>query len=405
MGVLNSTMLKLFQILCIAAVLLLVFIQFQSYMENNDSSSVGYRKFNYEERDLYPAVSICLHSSSGSIFKEDEELFGLKGTEGGKLYQNMLLGNENITEEFAEIKYDNVTKNLLESYVNVIFTMTKQGELIDIWDSSSDNQNEEGPFFKSYQDPLFLCVTKRIQYTKNQVLNFATLVFNASDLYNSSIGTLLVYMHHSGQLTRQFGKQIFEVRKPDFKKAINGKDNYYKIHINQVDVLRKRNNGVVPCNDTLKNDDMVWREKVMEEVGCIPAYWVDLHPRINSHRDTTYLPECITSQQYWQIGQYYLPPRNTDNGTRLYVGPCDQMGITASVTQSDSGEGELVFGFSYVVEEYRETVNTRAFEFESLWSQIGGFIGMFLGCGLLQVNYLVSIVFTTSPKHCIGYLI
>ena len=385
MGVLNSTMLKVFQLLCIAAVLLLVFIQFQSYMDNKDSSSVRYRKFNYEERDLYPAVSICLHSSSGSIFKEDEELFGLKGAEGGKLYQNMLLGNENITEEFAEIKYDNVTKNLLENYVNVVFTMTKQGELIDIWDSSSDN--EEAPFFKSYQDPHFLCVTKRIQYTKNQVLNFATLVFKASDLYNSSIGNLLVYMHHSGQLTRQFGKQIFEVRKPDFKKAINGKDNYYKVHINQVDVLRKRYNGMVPCNDSLKNDDMVWREKVMEEVGCIPAYWMDLHPHINSQRrDTTNLPKCMTSQQYRQISQYYLPPRHTDNGTRLYVGPCDQMGITASVTQSDLGEGELVFGFSYVVEEYRETVNTRAFAFESLWSQIGGFIGMFLGCGLLQVN-------------------
>ena len=61
------------------------------------------------------------------------------------------------------------------------------------------------------------------------------------------------------------------------------------------------------------------------------------------------------------------------------------MGITASVTQSDLKEENLVLGFSYVVEEYRETYNRRAFSFKSLWSAIGGFIGMFLGCGLLQV--------------------
>ena len=63
------------------------------------------------------------------------------------------------------------------------------------------------------------------------------------------------------------------------------------------------------------------------------------------------------------------------------------MGITAGVTQSEVEEN-LILGFNYFVEEYRETINTRAFDFKSLWSQIGGLIGMFLGCGLWQVIIL-----------------
>ena len=60
------------------------------------------------------------------------------------------------------------------------------------------------------------------------------------------------------------------------------------------------------------------------------------------------------------------------------------MVVSAGVTQSDVEEN-LIIGLNYFVEEYRETINRRSFDFKSLWSQIGGLVGMFLGCGLWQV--------------------
>ena len=386
-------MLRVFQLICISTVLILVYYQFQVYMDNKDTSAVGYRKFNDEKRDLYPAISVCLHSPQGAIFDKSNPL--IQDIGGVKRYQDMLLGKENTTSDFNNINLRNVTLSMFDDFVEVFFTMTKQGDVIDTWDPTMEHSmnasqySEKHPFFKSFQDPYFLCMTKKVSYVPNQILNFASLVFKASTLYKSGIENLLVYMHPQGQLTRQFGKQIVQLRTSNFKKAMNGSSNYYTIHINQVEVLRKRENAVVPCNIALQNEDKVWREHIMKKVGCIPDYWSELHPdlktQVNMTRNTIPLEKCSKQNQFKLLSKHYLPPKHTDNGTNLYTGPCNQMGTTASVTQSDLNEKNLVLGFSYVVEEYRETINSRAFNFKSLGSAIGGFIGMFLGCGLMQV--------------------
>ena len=396
--------LRVFHLVCIATVLVLAYYQFQVYMDNKDQSAVGYKRFNEEESDIYPAISVCLHSTHGDIFNKYDPTIQELGEI--KQYRELLLGNGNVTDEFNSIAFSNVTKNLFHDFVVIFFTMTKQGEVIDSWDPSmKDVYNKsvyatKHPFFKSYQDPNFLCMTKKVDFVQNQILNFASLVLNASSLYKSNIENLLVYMHHAGQLTKQFGKQILQLRSSNFLNAMNGSSNYYTIHINQVEVLRKRRDGIIPCNSTLKGEDIIWRENIMKKVGCIPDYWSELHKDSNLEdiRNKVQLIKCSKKEQFQLLASDFLPPRHTDNGTKLYTGPCNQMGITASVTQSDLKEENLVLGFSYVVEEYRETYNRRAFSFKSLWSAIGGFIGMFLGCGLMQVvsfNHFLTLV---TPK-------
>lgn len=392
----NILILRSFQLVCLITFLVLVSIQVQLYVENKDSSSVGYRRFNQEKKDIYPAVSICLQSRQGAIFKGDHFILKKLGSNGGKIYQDMLLGSKNATDKEYNISYNQVTKNLFDDFVEVYFTMTKQGEIIDTWQPNPES-NDSGnlsdfkhPFFRSYQDPYITCMTKKVEFVQNQLLNLGSLVLNAPSFYKSNIENLLVYMHHPGQLIRQFGKQILHLTPSNFRKALNGSDNYYSIHINQVEVLRKRPDGSVPCNSSLENEDILWREKIMQHVGCIPPYWSELHPSSKTaFNDELY--KCNTTEQLQLIREHYLPPKHTDNGTKLYIGPCNQFGITASVIQSDLEEN-LILGFNYVVEEYRETVNRRAFGFKSLWSQIGGFIGMFLGCGLLQVFSILIIL-------------
>ena len=387
---------RTFHLVCITTVLVLAYYQFQVYMENKDQSAVGYKKFNDEEPDLYPAISVCMHSLHGAIFRDKDPFVEKLG--GAKAYREILVGHQNITEDFENVDYSEVTKNLFDDFVEIFFTMTKQGDVVDTWDPSmrevyNDSEyKSQHPFFKSYQDPNFLCMTKRVKYVPNQILNFASLVFNATSFYNSNVENLLVYMHHAGQLTRQFGKQILQLTRSNFKKAMNSSSNYYTIHINQVEILRKRHDAIIPCNRTLTDDDAMWRNKIIEKIGCIPDYWSELYSDSEERsQDTSILNRCSSAKDYELLYTDFLPPKHSDNGTVLYIGPCNQMGITASVTQSDLKEENLVLGFSYVVEEYRETYNRRAFSFKSLWSAIGGFIGMFLGCGLLQVSYVFYI--------------
>ena len=381
---------RTFHLVCITTVLVLAYYQIQVYMENKDQSAVRYKKFNDEEHDLYPAISICMHSLDGAIFNSDEP--SIQNIGGVKAYREILVGHYNITDNFRNVFYSQVTKNLFDDFVEVFFTMTKQGHVVDTWDPSmkkvynSSEYKKRHPFFKSYQDPNFLCMTKRVKYVPNQILNFASLVLNATSLYYSNIENLLVYMHYAGQLTRQFGKQILQLTRSNFKKAMKSSSNYHTIQINQVEILRKRHDAIIPCNRTLTDDDVMWRNNIIKKMGCIPVYWSEFYA--NSEEGSQAKPNyenCFSADNYELLYTNFLPPRHTDKGTKLYTGPCNQMGITASVTQSDVKEDNLAVGFSYVVEEYRETYNRRAFSFESLWSAIGGFIGMFLGCGLLQV--------------------
>ena len=50
----------------------------------------------------------------------------------------------------------------------------------------------------------------------------------------------------------------------------------------------------------------------------------------------------------------------------------------------------IEFTSEYLTDVYKETVIKLAFDMATLWSQVGGFIGMFLGYSLLQIPELVA---------------
>ena len=166
MGVMTNftvrMLIRAFHLICIITVLVLAYYQFQVYKENKDQSAVGYKKFNNEETDLYPTISVCMHSLNGAIFDNDHP--SIQSVGGAKSYREKLLGDGNATEDFPNILYSDVTKNFFDNYVELFFTMSKQGEIIDNWEPSKNKMynnielNEEHPFFKSYQDPSFLCM-------------------------------------------------------------------------------------------------------------------------------------------------------------------------------------------------------------------------------------------------------
>ena len=51
---------------------------------------------------------------------------------------------------------------------------------------------------------------------------------------------------------------------------------------------------------------------------------------------------------------------------------------------------KVILKIEYAATGFREMQNYRAFGLLSLWSQIGGFVGIFLGYSLLQVPELVN---------------
>ena len=77
------------------------------------------------------------------------------------------------------------------------------------------------------------------------------------------------------------------------------------------------------------------------------------------------------------------------------------MKVTTGVLQKKLDfSHHLVLDFVYMDDFYEEIINVRDFGFESLWSGVGGFVGIFLGYSLLQIpDLLQSLQASSADKR------
>ena len=375
MSVADAVSIKVFQLFCIMLAFYMTYEQFLLYSKNEDSSSVSYRKFNQEEKDMYPSISVCLHSTKGAILMETDEPGDTNLNEDALTvdeYHKMLVGHEELRNGFNTINFDHMAVDIVNQFIDVSVSYTKQGNEFNPWNRASNNSTMS-PFYKSYHDPYFLCITKTLKFVKHQILHYDYLVLNSQKLYHyvskfDNHTNLFLHVHHPGQLVREFGKQTFQLNRLDFQNAINGTGNYREIHISDLEMVRKRFDGVDPCNDTLENEDHYWLKNVINDVNCVPSFWKEIYLSSQMYQENvssinSNVPDCNSSIQYANIHKNYLPPNNFDRVTRLYNEPCNRMRLTLNILQKDKKNlnNALILAFNYNIEEYRETLNHRAF--------------------------------------------
>ena len=76
-----------------------------------------------------------------------------------------------------------------------------------------------------------------------------------------------------------------------------------------------------------------------------------------------------------------------------YEQPCDYMKVSVGIAQQKTEAPlSVVLALVYMDENYQEVVNARDFGFESFWSGVGGFVGIFLGYSLLQLPELLNML-------------
>ena len=353
----------IFYVVVLSIACLLTFLQYQKYMKNEDVSSISYRRFNIERRDVYPSFSICLYSSFGMIFKQNENILGLKGWKGGNLYRRMLLGEESVKDDFIRkrrfrlVDFDHLTVNLLDDIVLVFHAVTKNGNFVH--EVESKNKNELRPFVYGYQDPNQICITRKRTFTKQSLLNYEVLKLDVKLLYNIT-ADLHVYIHKPGELTRMLHKPTASFSLNDFKEMTQTPplNNLYHFNVNHVEVMRTRPDGIAPCNDTSVDDDVMYRTVIAKSAGCIPSYWKRFFLS-SSKMIIENWPDCVHQSQFRLISQMFLPDLNVPNATKLYLTPCDTMKSIISTTRTSVSETQkLVLQFDYISEEYKVFQNT-----------------------------------------------
>ena len=103
---------------CLLSACYMTYLQFKYYLNNEDFTSISYRKFNKEERDEYPSISICLAGYRGKLFTRSQDI--LNSTNATReAFHNFLSGfQEQHPAQFSNFKFDDIALDILNYLVS-----------------------------------------------------------------------------------------------------------------------------------------------------------------------------------------------------------------------------------------------------------------------------------------------
>ena len=390
----------IFQVVCFSLAGYLVYVQFHTYSSNKNVSNIEYQSFKDGNEDVYPTFSICAKVPSGYwkfLLKEPGTY--LTSNQSAKEYKKVLDGQIKDSLDYDKIRIDQIVMNINDLITKFITTKSDGKTINQMPLSSSGTKNSNSTLEISHYDTNRVCVTKT-KFQKNSLISDDLIEIEmknpqAKRLREGRID-LDFYVHQKGQLLRRLKHPTFHLAQKYIRSWIKHYDGLkekrntharYKVTMNivSVDVIRKRQDYVIPCDPNLVSEDNKIRQSMMTMFGCIPAF---MAPFVDEYVAGKEFESC-NQTQYAKINHLGLDFKQIQ---KLYTPPCTEMNSIVTVTdviakmkEGAETRGRLTFQLDYSTDIYRETVSVLAFDLATLWSQIGGFIGIFLGYSLSQV--------------------
>ena len=396
----------LFGLTCFCLAGRMIFLQFQAYFSNEDSSAVTYKEFTQDNMDLHPTFTICLFGgANGEIFRNV-----FNQSVARKYYKTMRGGRED-REKLTLMAFEDTVIQLLP-IIDIFRTKTKEGKSITYTHprnkSTLNSSYGKLNFSTTYHDAKHVCYTKVRNLREGWLLHRETMIINAEQMMHYKY-KLHFYVHQKGQLLRKLETPDFILNQVVLAEKNESFLYDLNLRISSVDVLEKRPDAVISCNPELHDEDSTWINNATNMLGCVPPFLKKFvrHSLLSTGNKTG--PSC-NKNQYREIKNNFYPRKNFRRWAKLYSQPCSQMTSTTIVDHkfivqenlcklmrvkmgkrgNDATTRCLALSVKYESIGFREIRNYRAFGLLSLWSQIGGFVGIFLGYSLLQVPALIA---------------
>ena len=282
--------------------------------------------------------------------------------------------------QFSAIQFDEV---VLDFYDGYLIRTQEAGHLVPITSMFTPHAFAMVP---SFRDPERVCVSKHIPYRKNNKQFVDVVHLNSTRLYDNEL-YVEIYVHQKGKLIRNLLSPTTTLP-PDEK----FKDGIKKIFdIGQVEILRKRENSKITCDQRITNEDEYLLEQLMINVGCIPTFWMSFGQRIGLNQTVR---RCNGKNDYENIRDRLEDAKKgfLENES-TYENPCTLMIISIrardGTKMSRQGSTHLLSNllgstkvkvlnlqFRYYQDLYREIINYQAYTGETLLGQVGGFVGI-----------------------------
>ena len=142
-------------------------------------------------------------------------------------------------------------------------------------------------------------------------------------------------------------------------------------------------------------DDTVMKE-IIRMANCTPPHWKIFsdYPICNSKKkmSNVSIPESyghIASTAF--LKKFLEPCDGILSATSKTISELRQSTLGGLITAGGKNSADVWFHFNN--ERYKEIEYTRAFDFEGLIGNVGGYIGLFLGCAIWQLPDAVQFIF------------
>ena len=386
----------IFQIVCITLTIYMTIQQVQRFMKNEDVSAFLISHFNKFPKDTYPSISICLSRLGASGYNRtylNTEL-GIEHTD----YQNYLNGvpwiyeyppnNPNYYASYETIKNMSFI-DFNKAFFNV-FAITRFLQEVDgktrYWGSEKLKKYNTNPNYGAFPPPIYIshmdsdmvCLSRNTSLDKQgSIRNLDKLLFSLDKLTSWGDPVYIqIYVHQPHHLLSNFDMPKYAIKVDN----IDGGNYQTDVEITDVQVLRKRKDANDPCDPKLEYQDVVLRDSITNRAGCMPVYWNHLLNNVVG------LSQCKTLEELNRV------KKDLDNYKYILKScgsPCSRMTSRTTIIRGNVKSGKkpksIEISFKYLTETYNEIINQRDFGVESLWSSIGGFVGIFVGYSVVQI--------------------
>ena len=399
---------RVFQVFCLFMAIYWISLFSAQYAENRDVIYISMKTFNDDPIDKYPTFTICFGGDRFHWFRDDNifESYALNATQ----FELMLKGENAMGDELnkksklytkkpvflsdgPKVNFDQYFLKATDftNKLNYLYEKKKQ----DVHFKNNQNANEtlEAYFHLSYQTANTICFTRNTNDALKSIRRFDLINFNSSvighETYKDTV--IQVFVHAPNQLVRSIDKPKYEASFAHFTSTLKGTidkgPKVLEFKISQVQQLRKRSDSHVPCNEDVSNFDKYYQEQISQRLGCIPPYWKMDFPVQDQ------LEECRLPAKLKEANRIIS---NHASVLNLKQFPCTDMTLLSidTINQEPSPQpDDISIAFFYPVKTYEEIKYSRMMGFAGWLSNVGGFIGIFLGYSIMQIpELLVCIV-------------
>ena len=413
----NSFITYLFYLTCWTIAIALTVTQVQKYLKNEDFVDIIHKSF-YSKPAMsnYPEFSICLRTNPDNEFDETKLPKNVSSKDAARfLNGNEPDDNDNVQVEMAlkdsleefslnpEIPYD----DLLKKEVTHVFS----GYMMDSDVPNDKKQNSTLGYthknfyssgmtnftkkFESLNVDInhFRCWNRQVKFIPGQIIKWEAIAFAKGALISpyqkGDIFNAYVSLHHENQLIRSINSMINVAEMVNLMVPGSDKLPVLTITVTQIKIVIRRHDANWKCDPNLVNDDEMFLKTVSNMLGCIPIFWKD---QLKNWLKSSNLTHCTNTEDYKLFWSHYNSRQNNIAYGKYQI-PCRKISLAYDLSSKEDHTelrimgiiGDLVVTVNYNTEEYEEIISLRKFDGESLFSQIGGLIGIMVGVSFVNI--------------------